>query len=124
MPVHRITSPNISPFGARPTSTIAAGSRGMSAPVTLCECARPVNVLGPASGPDKFTDEEEYELPLNMSGIERVFLSLLRGVAEAIESCDPMALVRGGWVITLLNDGGINAWTLIRERRSALGACR
>jgi hypothetical protein len=36
-------------------------------------------VPGPAPDSDAFTDEE-YGLPLDMSGIERVFLCLLRGL--------------------------------------------
>ena len=120
----RITSPKISPFGGRATSTIAAGNRGISALVTLCECARPVAEPGGCCGPRAFVDDKEYELPFSISGMERVFLSF-RGVLEPIVSIDPLVLVRVCWVVVaLFSAGGMKVYTLMRERRFGLGACR
>lgn len=104
---------------------MAAGSRGISAPVTLCECARPpiaeARGGGGGSVPKTFGESNEYELPLNISGIERVFLSL-RGALEFIGSEGPLALASVCWVVVaLLREGEMKACTLMRERRFDLG---
>jgi hypothetical protein len=79
-----------------------------------------VNVLGPASAPDTSTDDDEYGVPLNISGIERVLLSMPREEVEAHESGRSVAFASDCWFKTFLN--GMKSCTLIRERRFAFGA--
>jgi len=91
--------------------------RGISAAVTLCECARPVKVDVVACCDGVAEDEEAIVASKpNMSGIERVFLSFRGpatwGLAVSGLGDDPTALNM---------DGGRNACILIRERRFVRG---
>lgn len=88
-----------------------------SAPVTLCECPRPVKVELPGCCDEVAEEGTPLELELTRSGMDRVFLSFL-----GPEACEAAAGdFPGGADPFLKMDWGRNVCILIRERRFALG---
>lgn len=104
-------SPNISRPRGREPVTIEKGDT--SAPVTVCECARPINAGGVPVYDGELSDEPSMTVRLPISGIDRVFRSFLGPDSWLTATCDFT-----DDMLPLLNiEGGRNACMLILERR-------